>query len=594
MEFFVKVFAASLVVFIVAYYNGLRLPRDIPILNKELEDQYDYVIVGGGTAGCVLASRLSEDKSSSVLVLEAGGQYDNNPLFTVPAAFFSAQKTTHDWSYYTVPQNASCLGLNGQRSYWPQGRVLGGTASLNAMQYTRGSKHDFDEWAANGCDGWSYEEVKPYFLKFEDIKVDELKSSEFHGSGGPIAVTTGSLTPLADLYLQAGKELGYDITDYNGNDQDGFYKTQLMIRNGIRSNVWVEYLKNNLERENLDIATGSFATQIEIVDKRAVGVYYVRNGRKYFIKARKEVILSAGAIKTPQLLMLSGVGPKHHLEELKIDVKADLPVGQNLQDHMMLIMSAKINKSISITEDTRQSWWTGMKYNLFGKGLLSAPGSEASAFFYLNESRKGYSNADIQMVFYSLILSTNVNLFNFKDDVYKEYFAGKTNVNGFLTLLHPTRPKSTGTIKLRNRDPFEYPIINPMYLTDYQDIREYIEAIRIWERFLETPTIQGLGASVQSMKFSFCLHEKFRSDSYWECIIRHLALTASHPCGTARMGAESDPSSVVDPELRVKGIRGLRVVDASVFPNVTSGNTQAPVVMIAEKIADTIRGLKHG
>ena len=571
-----------------AYYSVLR-PSDKPsILTDHLDEEYDYIVVGAGSAGSVVASRLSEDKDKKVLLLEAGGHYDENPMLHVPVVFFDMQHTKHDWEYYTEPQKVSCLGMKGESSYWPRGKVLGGTGMLNGMQYTRGSRFEYDEWEGAGCLGWSYNDVLPYFLKSEDIQIAELKSSRYHSSGGPLAVSSSRQTPLAGLYMQAGKEAGYNITDYNGEDQEGFNNIQLNTRNGIRSSTGLEYLEQTASRNNLHIAVRSFVTKIEIKNNKAIGVFLIRNARKYYIKARKEIFLSAGAINSPQILMLSGVGPKEHLESLGISVKANLPVGKNLQDHQMVMMFSKIDFPYSITENLVTNWWTKFKYSMFGTGPLAKSSIDGSGFFYADETRRGNSNADIQFMLVSAL--PHKNYYNFKDEVVRELLAKHPNENGFTTSVSVTHPKSRGSITLKSIDPFDYPVIDPQYLTDQRDIKEFIAGLRIWEKFIETPTMQGLGAKLEHAKISFCSKYKFRSDSFWECIIRHLAVTVYHHCGTCKMGAKDDPTAVVDPQGRVKGIQRLRVIDASVFPNITAGNTNAPVIMLAEKLSDAIRG----
>ena len=572
----------------VTYYLGRGSFKKVSILTEQLDNEYDYIVVGAGSAGSVVASRLSEDEDKTVLLLEAGGHYDENPLLHVPVVFFNLEHTVYDWEYYTEPQKVSCLGLKENQGFWPRGKVLGGSGMLNGMQYTRGSKYDYDEWTRNGCTGWSYKDVLPYFLKSEDIQINDLKSSIYHSSGGPLAVSSGKVTHLADLYMKAGKEAGYNISDYNGEEQEGFSYIQLTTRNGVRSSTSVEYLGNTADRTNLHIAVNSMVTKIEIENKRATGVFVIRNNRKYFIKSRKEVIVSAGAINSPQLLMLSGVGPKEDLEALGIEVKANLPVGQNLQDHQMVLMFTKINQPISITENLLENWWTKLQYQLFGSGPLGKSSLDGSGFFYADNGRRGKSSVDIQFLFISTLPDTN--FFNFKTEVLREQMAQGPNENGFTTVVSLTHPKSRGTIKLKSTDPYDYPAIDPQYLTDERDIGQFIVALRAWEKFIETPTMQQLGAKVEHGKISFCSQHEFRSDAYWECVTRHLAVTEYHHSGTCKMGSATDPSSVVDPQLRVKGIKGLRVVDASVFPNVTSGNTNAPTIMVAEKISDAIRG----
>ena len=577
-----------LLALVVAYYYGRGPFRKASILTEKLNDEYDYIVVGAGSAGSVVASRLSEDEDNTVLLLEAGGHYDDNPLLHIPMLYPLLQHSVYDWEYYTEPQKVSCLGLKGNQGYWPRGKVLGGTNMLNGMQYTRGSKYDYDEWARNGCTGWSYKDVLPYFLKSEDIQINDLKSSIYHSTGGPLAVSTGKVTPLADLYMKASNEAGYNITDYNGENQEGFSYIQRTIRNGVRSSTSVEYLKNTADRTNLHIAVNSMVTKIVIEKKSATGVFVIRNHKKYFIKAKKEVIVSAGAINSPQLLMLSGVGPKEQLEALGIEVKADLPVGKNLQDHQMVLMFTKINQSISLTVNSLDNWWTKLQYLLFGTGPLSKSSLDVSGFLYTDETKRGKTYPDVQFIFFSILPGRDI--FNFRDEVVKEQLAKHPNEHGFMTVVSLTHPRSRGTITLKSSDPFDYPAIDPQYLTDKSDVSEFIAALRTWEKFIKTPTMQQLGAKVEHGKISFCSQHKFQSDAYWECVTRHLALTVYHHSGTCKMGGANDPSSVVDPQLRVKGIKGLRVVDASVFPNVTAGNTNAPVIMVAEKISDMIRG----
>ncbi|XP_052818046.1 glucose dehydrogenase [FAD, quinone]-like [Mya arenaria] len=570
--------------------NPFKSHREI--LTDTVAEEYDYIVVGGGSAGSVLAARLSEDKGNRVLLLEAGGFYDENPWFHIPIRWLDIEQTEHDWAYYTEPQKDSCLGLKENKAFWPRGRVLGGSSVFNAMQYTRGSRYEYDQWAKNGIEGWSYKDVLPYFLKSENIQIDELLTSPYHHSGGPLTVSSGRVTELSDLYMKAGQELGYNITDYNGVDQEGFNRIQLTVKRGVRDNTGLAFLGRSGKRLNLDIALHSFVTKIDIQNKRGVGVYFIRNGRKQYVRARKEIILSGGAINSPQILMLSGVGPKEHLEYLKIPVVADLPVGNNLDDHLMIFLFSKINQPYSITKKLKESWSTLIKYYLFGTGPLTIAGSDGSGFFYIDEKKRGKTNADIQAILFSDFLDKgNARYFNFRDEIADEYLAENPDVEGFNAIFSVTHPKSKGTIRLRSTDPFDYPILDPRYLEDKQDIEAFIGGIRIWEKFIQTPTMKKLGADIEQMKLSFCSHHDFRSDAYWECFVRHVAVTVYHHSCTCKMGAIDDKTSVLDPQLKVKGIQGLRVVDASSLPQVTSGNTNAPVIMMAEKTADLIRGI---
>ena len=554
---------------------------------SSLDQEYDYIVVGGGTAGSLLAVRLAEHKVNKVLLIEAGGHFEENPLFSIPAASFALLNSEHDWAYYTVPQKFSHLGTNERRGFCPRGRVLGGTSSINFLMYVRGSRYDFDSWEDNGCTGWSYKDVLPYFLKSEDVQIDEFKSSRYHSSGGRIAVSNGTITPLAEVYMKAGIELGYNITDFN-EDQHGFARQQINVRNGVRSTPAFEFLRKSSVNNNLHVSLRSFVSKIEITNKMATGVFVIKNGRKLLIKARKEVIISAGAINSPQILMLSGIGPKEHLKEMGIKLIQDLPVGQNLQDHMALLMLSKINSTASINADVRESFWTRLQYMLFGKGPLSVSGCDGTAFMYTDGIEKRNTADDIQIELLSLLLPYEAF---YKQEIAEEFSIKSSNTHGFTAAVFNTHPKSRGEIRLKSNDPFDYPDIDPKYLSDPRDVHELVAAMKQWENFIETPAIQSLNATVDQMKLPVCSNHEFRSSAYWECFIRHMALTAFHPCCTVKMGATTDPSAVVDPQLRVKGISGLRVADASVFPTITSGNIAASVMMVAEKLADIIRGV---
>ena len=589
MAFFQTIVVLVLAIWI-AFYSRLFSSRMPSVVTETLNATYDYIVVGGGSAGAVVASRLSEDPENTVLLLEAGGDYTENPAYHQPFGFFSLGKTKADWAYYTVPQNYSCQGMKENRSFWPRGKVLGGTSILNAMQYTRGSKHDYDEWEKLGCTGWGYKDVLPYFLKSEDMRMESLKDSKYHSTGGYLGISQGGITSLRDKYLQAGKEIGYAIIDYNGEIQEGFSDNQITVRDGIRSSTGLEFLGSAKDRGNLHAAVNSYVTKVEIDGNTAIGVDVIRNLRKYFIKANKEVIVSAGAVNSPQLLMLSGVGPKTHLEELGIPVKADLPVGENLQDHMIFFAMTRLNTTEGITKAKIESSWTKLQYQLFGTGILSSSGVEATAFFCTYGDAKTPKDcaADIQFMNFGVFQYDDI--FDLRDEISNEFINQNPDTPGFTVSMSLLHPKSVGTLKLQSSDPFDYPLIDPQYLKDDGDVEAYVRGIRIWEKYILSPTMQSLGANFDHMNLDFCSQHKFRTDEYWACVVRHVASTIYHPAGSCKMGSKADGTVVVDPELKVKGIENLRVADASIMPVIMSGNTNAPVIMIAEKAADMIRG----
>ncbi|KAK3095685.1 hypothetical protein FSP39_017574 [Pinctada imbricata] len=582
------------------YQVYVRGQSEKVITTDRLNKSYDYIVVGAGTAGCVLANRLSEDPKASVLLLEAGGNDIGNHIFDVPGYTDQAVRTHADWKFFTVPQTHAALGWKEQRGYWPRGRTLGGTSTINSLIYMRGGRGDYDKWAELGAKGWDYDNVLPYFIKSEGLQESDHRNSIYHNTAGPILVSELSMTPLAKMFLDAGKEMGYKVHDCNGNDgePEGFCKLQSFTGNGLRSSTARGYLISASKRPNLHIAPNSHVTKILFTGKSANGVQLVRNGLKETIKAKKEVIISAGAVSSPQILMLSGVGPKEHLQKLEIPVVADLPVGKNLQDHLMIPLMVEMNDSISSSPNWVFSTWSHIQYKLFKTGYLAMPGMrEAGAFFKLYEDSTA---PDVQMTLHStdITYSRRFSFLELHDEEAKEEMENteeEMKVEGrrfTIGVMAPQHPHSVGTITLASRDPFDYPLIDPQYLTEKADIDIFIRGVRKAQNIIATSPFKMFSAKVVDVEIDQCKTHKFDSDPYWECLVRHLALTNYHPSCTCKMGAAEDKTAVVDPELRVRGLKKLRVVDASIMPFVTACNTNAPVIMIAEKASDLIRGIK--
>ena len=569
----------------VAFYF-VAISRDSLVVTH-INSTYDYIVVGAGSAGVVLAVRLSEDKDITVLVVEAGGDSQILPHVPLMSALF--QNTSIDWVYYTEPQThssfASPVGQN--RSFWPRGKILGGSSMLNAMAYVRGNKADYDAWAENGCNGWSYNDVLPYFLKSEDILIPEMSNNKFHHKGGQLGVSYANQSGIPHIFVKAGKELGYKEVDYNGEEQEGFSRLQSTIRDGVRGSTAKEFLHPAMERKNLHVAVNTHATMVIIDDnKRAVGIEFMRDGKIGTVMANKEVILSAGSINSPQILMLSGIGPRNHLKSLDIPVVSDLPVGENLQDHLMLWIGSEINTTDSFNIHPLSMLSELVKYFLFGKGVASSPGLEGTAFINTNKGEKKRKYPDVQIHISSVLIQRKGMKLN--QDIIKGLFPD-TFVYG--VMFHPVllHPKSRGSITLKTSNPLDYPAIDPRYLTSREDVDVLIRGIRLVEQLIQTSAFSSIGTDFTYTKMATCSEHEFRSDAYWECFIRYNAVTVYHPTSTCKMGSTDDHSTVVDSQLRVKGVKGLRVVDASVMPNIISGNTNAPTIMIAEKAADMIR-----
>jgi choline dehydrogenase len=518
---------------------------------------YDYIIVGAGSAGCVLAARLTEDPHSRVLLLEAGG-HDKAKEIRIPAAFSKLYKTEVDWNYSTEPERC----LHNRRLYWPRGKMLGGSSSMNAMIYVRGNRLDYDYWASLGNEGWSFKDVLPYFKKSE---MQQRGESEYHGAGGPLHVAElRCVNPLTRAFLEAASALGVPSNaDFNGEMQDGAGLYQVTQKNGSRHSAADAYLKPTLGRKNLTVVTNAHVSRIVLESQRAVGVEYFHATGTNVARACREVILAGGSVNSPQLLLLSGIGPADEIRRAGIRAVCELPgVGKNLQDHPMVSVGYLCTKPVSMA--TAESLSNLIRYFALKRGPLVSNVAEAGIFLRI---REGSQIPDLQLLF-GPAYYVNHGLSPRKDHCF-----------GFGPSL--ITPQSRGSISLKSSNPLDPPAIRANYLSTDADMRLMVEGVKLSRQLAQQkPLAQFRGDELHPGAST-------QSDEEIAEFIRAEAQTLYHPVGTCKMG--SDPMAVVDPQLRVHGIERLRVVDASVMPRIIAGNTNAPTIMIAEKAADMIR-----
>ena len=534
--------------------------------------QFDYVIVGGGSAGATLANRLSADARVTVCLLEAGGD-GRDVLIRAPmaAAIMLPGKPlkVNNWAFETTPQ----VGLKGRRGYQPRGKALGGSSAINAMLYVRGQHEDYDGWRDLGCEGWGFNDVLPYFKRSEN---NQRGNSEWHGTGGPLSVAfQQSPRPISEAWMEAAQQCGVALNeDFNGAKQEGaglhqvtqFWDDQ---RNGERCSAAAGYLHPIMaQRSNLTVITGAHATELLWTDRRITGVKYRRGQQTLEVHAQAEVLLCAGTFQSPQLLMLSGIGPGDHLQSLGIEVKQDLQgVGANLQDHLDVTLAYRSlrNDVLGIAPVAALQLLKGIhQWRKDGTGMVATPYAEAGAFV---RCAPDATRPDIQFHFVVARVEDHARRLHWG--------------YGYSCHVCVLRPHSRGSVRLQSRDPLDAPLIDPAFLSDDRDTALMVDGAKKLRTIMQAPALQSYrGKEIYTADI--------QTDAQWEGYIRERADTIYHPVGTCKMGAAHDPMAVLDAQLRVKGIPGLRVIDASAMPTLVSGNTNAPTIMLAEKAADSL------
>lgn len=526
--------------------------------------QFDYIIVGAGSAGCVLANRLTEDPRVNVLVIEYGGS-DRNIIIQMPSAFSMPMNTKKfNWHYETEPEPH----LDGRRLHCPRGKVLGGSSSINGLVYIRGHAYDFDEWESLGAKNWGYRNCLPYFRKAENYK---FGGDDYRGSEGPLSTNNGNnmQNPLYGAWVEAGAQAGYIKTDdTNGYMQEGFGAMHMTVKNGVRWSTANAYLRPAMTRPNLTVVTNAMTRKLVLAGKRVVGVEYEQGGEIHTVRCTREVLISSGPIGSPHLLQRSGIGPAEVLRKAGIEVKHDLPgVGENLQDHAEIYIQFQCKEPVSLNSKMGlfSKALIGLRWLLFKDGLGASNHFEAGGFI---RSEKGLRWPDIQFHFLPAAMRYD------GDKPFKGH--------GFMVLTGPNKPKSRGYVRVRSADPYEHPEIRFNYLEREEDREGFRRCVRLTREIIGQPAMDSFRGE------ELAPGPNVNTDEEIDAFVRANMESTMHPCGSCRMGEDS--LAVVDSELRVHGLQGVRVIDSSVFPTEPNGNLNAPTIMLAERAADLVRG----
>ncbi|XP_045465785.1 glucose dehydrogenase [FAD, quinone]-like [Harmonia axyridis] len=563
-----------------------------PDRSSEIQDgdRFDFIVVGSGSSGSVVATRLVETGRFKVLVVEAGGI----PSITseIPALWTNMQFTDQVWNYPTEPSNTSCLGFQNASCLWPRGKLLGGCSAINAMIYVRGNDKDYNSWSEKGSELWNYEHVSNAFKTFEKLHCDDQTNFDVNGKGDllPLGRTQIEET-IQNILFKSAEQLGYDKPKQDGHV--GFFENLQTVHEGVRINSAKSFLGSVRNSVKLSLSMNTYVRKLIIDEnkKKAEGIEVTIGTRKLKLFADKEIILSAGAIKTPQILMLSGIGPKRHLESLGIKVTQDLNVGGNLQDHLMVFVYSKVSdeamKPINIQDEI-------YKYYAHREGVLSTTGLLNIQGFI--NTRNDTKYPDIQLIYSPLrkndleVIELIMRSFNMDPVVTNNVleFCKKNHV--LVTVVVLLKPKSRGKILLRSDDPEQPPLIHTGYLSDEnnEDLDTLLKGIRMAEAQIETKALKEVKAEILDIGLPNCKGHEFKSDDYWRCYIQNIGTTIYHPTSTCSMGHKDQDEAVVDPRLRVRGVKNLRVVDASIMPSIVSGNTNGPCMMIGQRGSEMI------